>query len=103
MKENNLLNVNLQIRELSDVLQMQIPAEFEEVFRKAASEINEGIANYRKHLVQTDFERILAMVAVRIAAKKIALEMHKDDSQLYATLQTIDAELQAYLDAAISK
>ena len=103
MKESDLLTINIKIFEQQEALRLRIPREKEEVYRKAADSINTAIKEYRKKFQVTSLENILSMVALNFAVTSLTTANNKDMDPLLEQLQSIDAELKAYLNTETSK
>ena len=103
MKESDLLKINLKIFELQEAIRLQISPEKEEIYRKAAESINSAIKEYRSKFQFTSLEVILSMVALNFAISSLTTANNKDIEPLLNQLQTIDRELEAYLNEETSK
>ncbi|GHT07453.1 hypothetical protein FACS189426_00870 [Bacteroidia bacterium] len=89
----------IQLRVSDKVYPMFCKRLDERLFRKAATNINEKITQYRSAYpgAKLELEDLLAMVAIHTSAYKLKLEQNKDISPLFEKIEALDKELEEYL------
>jgi cell division protein ZapA (FtsZ GTPase activity inhibitor) len=71
----------------------------EGLFRKAATNMNEKIAQYSSAYpgAKLESEDLLAMVALHFSAYKLKLEQKRDTNPLFEKIEALDKVLEEYL------
>ncbi len=103
MEKTDSLTINLNIFELQEPLRLTIPREKEEVYRKAALQINAAIKQYRQKFQVTPLEKILSMVLLNFAVKSLNVADEQDINPLMKELEALEANLKTYLDTSVSE
>jgi cell division protein ZapA (FtsZ GTPase activity inhibitor) len=103
MERPDLLTIRLNIFELQEPLALTIPREHEEVYRKAASQVNAAIKQYRRQFQVTPLEKIISMVSLNFAVKSLATADNQDLEPMLKQLKELDADLKSYLDTKASE
>lgn len=91
--------ITLRIADM--VLPMRIKSEKEEeLYRKAAKQINDKLNTYRSHFASdsVDDEAILAMVTIDFAFRTLSLEDRNDTAPFAKRLQSYNKELKELFD-----
>lgn len=99
MDSSDKLSIKVNIAER--FYPLKVDKKDEEKIRKAAKEINDKIILYKKRYSDKDDQDFLAMVALQFATKAIEKEQNADTSLLMANLESLDSELQEYLDIVL--
>lgn len=82
------------------VFQLRIKRSEEEIMRKAVSEIDRKIQQYRQHYsaeAGLDTDDLLAMVAFQLSLTNLRLENLHDEHPIAEKLQQLTSELEDYL------
>ncbi len=98
MDEDEEFLINIVIAEKRYPL--TIKRKDEELFRKAAKQLNELIVRYGEHFnnaAEVDMKDLLAMVAFHFSKRNLELEERCDTSPLTGKIQELTTELEEYL------
>lgn len=69
----------------------------EEKFRKAASMINERVAQYKQRYKDKDIQDFLSMAALQFVLKDLEMEGKTDETPLMSVLKEMNEELEEFL------
>ena len=96
MEKQDLLTIRVMILDTS--YPIKIRREEEEIYRKAAKQLNERILAYRKKFVRNlnDIDYVI-MVAFELSLLSLRLEEERDNSPFISTIQALDNRLAEYL------
>lgn len=103
MKESDVLKINIKVFGLEKPLSFNIPREQEEMYRKAAEFMNTALKEYRNKSYFASMEELLSMVILSTVVTSLRASGKVDINPLLNELKSIDNELQAYLNEAVSK
>lgn len=93
MAETRRITVRVAGKEFA----MTIPAQQEEVYRRAAADINQLVSAYKASFV-AEPEDYLAMAAIQTAVLKVDLEMKREMTDQMEALEQIDNKIDDYLN-----
>ena len=91
--------ITLRIADM--VLPLRVKSEKEEeLYRKAAKQINDKLNTYRSHFANDAVgkDKILAMVTIDFAFKALSLEDRNDTTPFTKRIESFNAELKALFD-----
>ena len=96
MEKQDLLTIRVMILDTS--YPIKIRREEEEIYRKAAKQLNERILAYRKKFDRNlnDIDYVI-MVAFELSLLSLRLEEERDSSPFISTIQALDNRLAEYL------
>ena len=96
MEKQDLLTIRVMILDTS--YPIKIRREEEEIYRKAAKQLNERILAYRKKFDRNlnDIDYVI-MVAFELSLLSLRLEEERDNSPFISTIQALDNRLAEYL------
>ena len=96
MEKQDLLTIRVMILDTS--YPIKIRREKEEIYRKAAKQLNERILAYRKKFDRNlnDIDYVI-MVAFELSLLSLRLEEERDNSPFISTIQALDNRLAEYL------
>lgn len=95
MDEQFVINIDIAGKKYS----LTIMRREEELMRKAASQLNDKILQYRKHFSkeEVDTRDLLAMVAFHLSKDNLQLESRNDTTPFTDKIQQLTTELERYL------
>lgn len=96
---SELLNINLKVIGLQEPLNLPIKRNDEAAYRRAVDSVNKAIKQYREKFQVTQWDKILAMVALNFAVKAEFSANNTDKQPLLDELKNIDRELENYLNS----
>ena len=96
MEKQDSLTIRVMILDTS--YPIKIRREEEEIYRKAAKQLNERILAYRKKFDRNlnDIDYVI-MVAFELSLLSLRLEEERDNSPFISTIQALDNRLAEYL------
>ena len=96
MEKQDLLTIRVMILDTS--YPIKIRREEEEIYRKAAKQLNERILAYRKKFDRNlnDIDYVI-MVAFELSLLSLRLEEERDNSPFISTIPALDNRLAEYL------
>lgn len=94
MAETRRITVKIAGKEFA----MIIPAHEEEIYRRAAADINQLVSAYKASFV-AEPEDYLAMAAIQTAVLKVDLERKREMSDQAEALEKIESKIDSYLNS----
>jgi cell division protein ZapA (FtsZ GTPase activity inhibitor) len=97
MEKKDLLSIRVMIMDTS--YPIKVKREEEEIYRKAAKQLNEKILAYRKKFDRNlnDIDYVI-MVAFELSLLRLQLEEERDNSPFISTIQALDNRLAEYFN-----
>ena len=93
---------NITIKICGKDFALAIPAQEEEIYRRAAKELSTTVAAYQAKL-KTQQEDFIILAALHIAVSKVRIEMDKNKEKNTQALEQINKNLSEYLSSVKAK
>ncbi len=95
--DNQKLSIRININERFYPLKIKLKDE--EKIRKAAKNINELIAKYKKIFKDSDGQDLLAMVSLQLGIKSIELDNQEDLSEIIGDIRGINRNIETLIES----
>ncbi len=92
---SDIRKINLVIADMTFPMTIHSERE-EEMFRKAAKQINDKLNKYRIHFPKEGIEKLMAMVAFDFSYKALSLEDKNDTQSFKDKLKELTVELEEF-------